>query len=62
MNPAINTAIANTRPGLVEPGAINPAAMIKTIFKITGLNAVAQKCFFVFRIAPAKAVSEINNK
>jgi len=62
MNPAINTAIANTRPGLVEPGAINPAAMIKTIFKITGLKAVAQKCFFVFRIAPAKAVSEINNK
>jgi len=60
MNPAINTATANIRPGLFELGAIKPAAMINTIFKITGLKAVAQKCFFVFRTAPAKAVSEIN--
>ena len=35
---------------------------VKLTFAKDALKAVAQKCFFVFKIAPAKAVSEINNK
>ena len=61
-NPATKTAIAKTMPGLLAFGANQPEAIIRTTFRITGVNAVAQNCLLVFKIAPANAAREINRR
>ena len=60
--PATKTPIASARPGLSKLGANKTADRIKTIFNMTGLNAVAQKCFFVFKTAPHHAVSDMKKR
>ena len=60
--PAMKTPRARAIPGFPNRGESITANRIKTMFKIIGLKAVAQKCFFVLSIAPQKAVRDIKRR
>ena len=60
--PAIKTPRANAFPGFSNLGAIYTAKRIRTMFKMIGLKAVAQKCLLVFKTAPHKAVKEMKRR
>ena len=60
--PAINTPQASALTGVSKSGASQMAQPISDRFNRAGVKAGTANCLKVFRIPPAKAVSEINSR